>query len=187
MGIQKTVQEKINLIQPDSLFFSDINWGSDNFSGRDLIRKSIATQFHDQIEPDILNLNKIPSLIAGHISISHCASIGSYIFSPTAVGLDIEESQRIKLSVVARVSNTEELLKAPSPELHWCAKEAAFKFLISFEQPKAISEIILDWTSKKNDVYYFQIESILEKNFLSKHIGFAFYAEKYSVAIVLAN
>ena len=106
-----------------------------------------------------------PQLLFASISISHCAFLGGFVISSSEVGnelslvlkpssakrqifigFDVEELGRAKEKTVLRISNQEELNKAPSPSALWSAKEAAYKSLSLLRKGTYIKDIsIFDW------------------------------------------
>ena len=81
---------------------------------------------------ELLQPGRPPQMAGMSISLSHCPLMGGFIFSTgadTSLGLDIEQSDRVRWPAVARVSREEEVREAPHPSLLWCAKEAAVKSL----------------------------------------------------------
>lgn len=81
-----------------------------------------------------------------HSSISHTADLGLLVMAPHPVGVDVETTARVAEKVVARISSVQELQQSPNPSALWCAKEACFKALRSYDQPSVISKLTIgDW------------------------------------------
>ena len=78
-------------------------------------------------------------------SISHTHTEGGFAVSKFPVGFDLEVTSRVTLELVTRISFDEELTQAPDFASLWCAKEAAFKALKHFKQPKVVSQIKINF------------------------------------------
>lgn len=121
--------------------FTSTDWSSCESNHRLLVRKDIKHQLK-LLDDTVLDLEKIPELPHGFVSISHSLQVGGYVYSPVSmVGLDIESTHRVNPDIIRRVSTQEELAIAPTPAHLWCAKEALYKALRGISQPKTISAI----------------------------------------------
>lgn len=81
-------------------------------------------------ENTLLNLNTPPALNGASISITHSQQIEGFILASPfkySLGFDLEILERAKTKTVLRISNKQELNKAPSNSILWSAKEAAYK------------------------------------------------------------
>lgn len=114
-------------------------WGSHIDSHRLDIRQAI--QSHYETPPSILDLELRPQLNRGFVSVSHAPGLGGFLFADSPAGFDIERDDRVRPETVARSSTMEEYSSAPDPAALWCAKEAAFKFLANFNQPRSVFEV----------------------------------------------
>lgn len=125
-------------------------WGSSEPEHRFRIRQFIAENIRACGGPDhsedILDLNKVPALSNTQVSISHCLQYGVIVFAQEPVGVDVEDRARVQEKIVARLSSAEEMRAAPEPASLWVAKEATYKALKSFKQPRVLSQIEMgDW------------------------------------------
>jgi len=103
-------------------------------------RSKLRVALHERFqEARLLDLNIVPELPSGFVSISHCRTLGGYALSKYPVGFDIEESSRVEWRFLERMWNPKDE-KGPTAALHWCAKEAVFKGL-GAQQPAVISDI----------------------------------------------
>lgn len=133
MAMTNDVLESLRFLlrAPDLQFFAKPEWGSDNPDYRNFIRAAlqelnVGAQFQH--------------------SISHTHELGAIALSSSALGIDVELTSRVTEGPVARVCSREEVKAAPSPASLWCAKEAAFKALKSYDQPSVLSKISIgDW------------------------------------------
>ncbi len=78
----------------------------------------------------LLNLNWNPKNSTLSVSIAHCPVLAGFVClldQKISIGFDIELANRVTDRVVQRVSQLEELKKAPSKDLLWTAKEATCK------------------------------------------------------------
>ena len=96
----------------------------------------------------VSDLSRVPVLSRGYVSVSHTINLGGYATGPRPLGFDLEVQSRVNPKVAVRVSTMEEFARAPSAAHLWCAKEAAFKALYHFRQPKLVSEIEIDWRTE---------------------------------------
>lgn len=104
----------------------------------------------------LLNLESIPTLDNGDISLSHCKGFQGLIWSTRSafVGFDIEDIGRISEAIVLRVSDASQLQTAPSHSLLWVAKEAAFKVFSKEQGAKLLSDVRLDqWVPLEKGLY----------------------------------
>lgn len=119
------------LHSPSLQIFAHPDWGSHNPAHRDLLRAEI--QKHTEGK----NL---------YHSVSHTHDLGLFALCEFPIGVDLEITSRVQNKVVARVSSDKELRMAPGAAALWCAKEACFKALKTFEQPSVVSQISIgDW------------------------------------------
>lgn len=103
-------------------------------------RLKLRAALHERFqEARLLDLNLVPELPSGFVSISHCRTLGGYALSKYPVGFDIEETARVEWRFLERMWNPQDE-KGPSAALHWCAKEAVYKGL-GVHQPAVISDI----------------------------------------------
>ena len=110
----------------DFVVLSSPLWGSNNPDHKNLIHDALTSHRQEHLP---------------YSSISHCPEFGIAVLSPHPVGVDVEVSDRVLEKTIARMANDEELAAAPTPAALWCAKEATFKALRSFDQPSVISKI----------------------------------------------
>jgi hypothetical protein len=111
-------------------------WGSQAREFRLSIRQALGRQV-SELRPltpaasvaGLLDLKTVPRIEPFQISISHCRGMGGYILSeaPGSIGFDIEETARITVKVIDRVTTPEERTEAPEMTALWSAKEAVFK------------------------------------------------------------
>ncbi|MDG0815110.1 4'-phosphopantetheinyl transferase superfamily protein [Bdellovibrio svalbardensis] len=119
------------LRSPDLQLFARSEWGSNNPEYRNFIKAALQ-----EVNVDSYLQH----------SISHTHELGAIALSSSAIGVDVELSARVTEAPVARVSSREEVKAAPSPVSLWCAKEAAFKALKSYDQPSVLSKISIgEW------------------------------------------
>ncbi len=135
-----------------------VEWGSSFEGFRTHIRQSLARNL-SPLEPADLatfaNLDHVPHPSGWSVSISHTRDLGGWmaVEREVQIGWDVEIKDRIKLSVIERVCNAEEVRAAPEPAYLWCAKEAFFKALEDF-QPVTIPELtIAEWRSRGQDLW----------------------------------
>lgn len=120
------------------------SWGSSNPEYRTLIREFIT--------------KNIPKNIETHHSISHCRESGLIVVANKNIGVDIEESARVKEAVIKRMSTEQEILAAPSFACLWAAKEASFKGLMNYKQPMVISRLeIGKWQQIDDQIETFRL------------------------------
>lgn len=116
------------LSAPELQVFVQENWGSQDPAHRESLREFAQNFSH------------------AFTSRSHTQGAGIFVAHFSAVGVDIEVSDRVTPAVVARIASAEELKAAPSPASLWSAKEPAFKALYTFDQPPVVSKISIgDW------------------------------------------
>ncbi len=113
------------------------SWGSANPQHKDLIYAAL-----DQA------LQKNSGAFS---SVSHASPDGGFALSAYPVGFDIEVTARVTKTIVARISTSEELELAPDFASLWCAKEAAFKALKTFQQPQVMSQIKIFFDKNHQD------------------------------------
>lgn len=141
--------EKIGQVHgwPELQFKIDEAWGSNRKDNRLALRKALSLKLNE----DLTELSRPPLPISGSASVSHCPSIGGFVFvpKPWSAGFDIEEKSRISEKVVSRIASPEETTTAPNRHCLWVAKEATFKSLMNKNQPRVLSEIMITgWTSE---------------------------------------
>ena len=81
-------------------------------------------------------------------SLSHSKVLGGAAFAADGmqIGFDLEQTNRVHPEVALRVSDPDQLRKAPTPAALFVSKEAAFKSLRGPRQPLILSEVeILEW------------------------------------------
>lgn len=140
---------KNHLACPDLQIFSQPEWGSHYPQHRELIRQELK---HLLDETDVYS------------SISHCPQVGIVLASRHPVGVDVEIVSRVHKSVAARISTPEELSASPDFVSLWCAKEACFKALRSYQQPSVVSQVSIgDW--QKIDSQFEMFRCINTENF----------------------
>lgn len=118
-------------------------------------------------------------------SISHTHIEGGFALSHFPVGFDIEVTSRVTLEIVSRISSDEELTSAPDLASLWCAKEAAFKALKHFQQPKTVSQIKICFdNSSLSRWHLFTLEN--EKEFgASNGIGATYSTSNLTYCILI--
>ena len=130
-------------------------WKSTALDYRDLIRRFLFENF--SADKSILDLSQRPLLPQGSVSVSHSSLCGGFAITTVpgvSLGFDIEENERMREQVVARVSSSEELETAPSLAALWAAKEAAFKSFPKGVQPPVMSSISVNSWKKADDGFY---------------------------------
>lgn len=137
----------------DFYFQSNKRWGALQPNHRIEIRKALATSL-ELPEDQFFDLKKRPNIPEMSISISHSDELGAFVWAKNkqSMGMDLEPLGAVQENVILRVSNKEELAKAPSATHLWCAKEAIFKAASKFGL-KVISEIRVDWKSETEFVW----------------------------------
>lgn len=169
--------------------FEKAEWGSLNPDHRIEMRRFLlqhaSTSEHSgKLEETLLDLNQIPVQIgAKFCSLSHSMHQGMIAFCENPVGIDLEKSERVQPRVVARVSSEKELQRAPSASALWCAKEAAFKALRSYQQPEVLSQLeIGGWRESQDGLLLFELKN--SEDFGAPQGRGAFYHNDiYSLAI----
>lgn len=130
-------------------------WNSFVLDHRDLIRHYIYENF--STDRRVLDLSERPILSSGSISISHSNSFGGFAVTRdenASIGFDIEDNERIKERVVARISSTEEMESAPLLAALWAAKEAGYKSFPEGIQPSVMSDVTVENWKKIEDGFY---------------------------------
>ena len=123
------------------------------------------------------------------ISISHCPSLGGFIFSFDKgffLGLDVELAYRLTDKLLSRISTKEELKMAPGAAFLWTAKEAGFKCASSLEKATKllISQcLISQWQRIEPESYCFHFQ--MENSKCTKGQGFAFIIEGLVLAAAI--
>ena len=116
------------------------------------------------------------------ISLSHCPSLGGFIFSAAknfSLGFDVEEASRVDRAVeyLARV---EEIGSSPSRALLWVAKEAAFKAVAPVAGRRhLLGDILISrWKKKEEGGYGFRF---FTKGGTAEGVGGAFLAGRFAL------
>lgn len=190
--IQKEIEDS------DFKIITFTDWSSSHQGHRLQIRQHIAENYSAFFKRDqmakLFDLTQIPQPENVSLSISHCASVGGYVFSHYNVGFDIEEKKRISPSVLKRVCSSAELNSAPDPAFLWSAKESAYKALskqmISFETHFVMTDVICsNWVHLNHKgLWGYQIDTALLKNekvgtLIHKNLGYAFYYNECVVSV----
>jgi phosphopantetheinyl transferase (holo-ACP synthase) len=130
-------------------------------------RNKLRAHLYNRIQQtSLLNLDEIPRLQHGFVSISHCPTLGGYVLSKDPIGFDIEETTRVELRFVERMAHPDDT-KGPTPAALWCAKEAAFKALAD-QQPQVIAQIAVNnW--KTIDQTFFSCTTNAGEVFVIEH------------------
>ncbi|XGC80691.1 4'-phosphopantetheinyl transferase superfamily protein [Bdellovibrio bacteriovorus] len=173
MTLSKSVIESLqNMLHDSDLrVYCDSTWGSDNPEHRALIQHSLND----------LKLSKDQ-----HISISHCQGAGIFVVSRFPIGVDVEVKERVTEKVVARISTAEELSNAPSFSSLWCAKEATFKALKTYQQPSVVSAITVgDWQKIDSQVETFKLMNSANFNSPSENRGVCVHTERHSYSFFI--
>lgn len=159
MILPTSTQESLKTLLscPEMLIFLNTKWGSKNPEHRALIRAEIST------------LAAAPQL---HTSVSHCPGLGAIVTAPSPVGVDVEIYSRVEERIVIRVSSAQEMADSPSAAALWCAKEACFKALRTFNQPPVISKISIgDWKKIDSQVETYRLLNPQDFNSPSENRG----------------
>ncbi len=98
---------------------------------------------------DALDLRNVPQKIGigakdFFSSLSHTDSTGVFAFDSQPIGVDFENLEKIKKTIVERVSNRNELKLHSNYQILWSIKEAAFKAIPFIIQPKTVSDIVIE-------------------------------------------
>lgn len=134
--------------------FTDESWGSTVPGYRENLRAALQQRITTQWNKDVLppeiqavaNLAVIPRFRKIFVSISHSVSVGGFAIARRPLGFDIEVSERVRRQLAERISAPQEILIAPSPAHLWTAKEATYKALFYYQQPKVIADVLVgDW------------------------------------------
>lgn len=152
------------------------DWASRAPGHREALRKGLIRDLRDRgclretDRTDLADLSRPPELAGFGVSISHSPLLGGYLISERArIGLDIEEKNRLRRDIVARVCSQDEIAAAPHWSFLWSAKEAAYKALPRDRQPPVISEIsVLHWRTVGDGAWRY--EAALSAG-LSKTLG----------------
>ena len=144
------VDEIIRELPSDAELFSEASWASTSPNHRQKMRLFLKNHLHGKISAEeaaaLDDLNLVPSFRHVFSSSSHSAVAGVVVISSRPIGIDLEETQRIKIPVVQRIASQEEFRSAPSAAHLWCAKEAVFKSLLSEKQPAVLSDFsVNEW------------------------------------------
>lgn len=121
------------------------------------------------------------------ISLSHCPSLGGFIFSldkNISLGLDIEKVERVG-KTVERLSDHQEVVEAPNNALLWAAKESALKSVPLEKKQRLLSDIhIFRWETLSTEIYSFHFQ-ITKRNI--QGLGGAFIMESTAFAYAKIN
>ncbi|UOF00588.1 4'-phosphopantetheinyl transferase family protein [Bdellovibrio reynosensis] len=173
MTLSKSVIESLQkyLQNSDLNIYTDECWGSKNPGHRELIHSFRSS----------LGLTeKIFS------SISHCADVGVLASCTFPIGVDVELKTRVSEAVIARISSEGELHAAPSFSALWCAKEAAFKALKTFEQPSVVSAITVgDWQKIDSHLETFKLLNAANFNSPSENRGVCIHTDTHSYSFFI--
>ncbi len=137
------IEKDLHLSNPEAFlsFFLHTDFSAEKENYRLNIRKKIVEAFSGQLtEQDrarILDLKQLPLVENEKLffSISHSNAVGGFTAASLAHGFDIENSSRIKETIVHRVSSEDELKQAPHYSYLWPAKEAVLK---SFQNTEVV-------------------------------------------------
>jgi len=127
---------------PHFQVFLKREWASDAAEARKLLRQHLFENIEGQAA--ILDLETIPCLQQGKVSISHCKKLGGFSFDPAgaSIGFDIELTERVRSDSIRIVCvSRDEKERAPNAAALWTAKEAAFKALQGPKQPRGVADI----------------------------------------------
>jgi hypothetical protein len=114
-----------NQIQ-DLEFYLDSKWASTYSDHRLNIRRHLYKKTKVKA---VLDLQQIPKLENKFVSISHCPILGGFALCNQTIGLDLEQKQRLSLSLIQRVSDTDEIQMFPEDSVQalWTIKESVYK------------------------------------------------------------
>lgn len=129
-------------------------WGSQVDNHRVLIRQGLKARYASEAASDLLDLEVLPKLKKGFVSISHARGLGGYAYSADWLGFDLETDARVRPELAARISTMEEFSAAPDAASLWCAKEAAYKALAFVEQPTMVTDFSLAWHRRGSDFIF---------------------------------
>ncbi len=142
--------EELKKHRPEARLYLDERFSSHRPDHRLELRKELHRACGDE---KVLNLSERPKPEGVFVSVAHCPSIGGFAISKSALGFDIEETDRVDWKIVRRVSNPCDE-DGPWAAAHWTAKEAVYKGL-GGDQPNIISEIaVLEWKKIFSDYVY---------------------------------
>jgi 4'-phosphopantetheinyl transferase EntD len=129
-------------------------WGSRSVDHRHRIRAAIRARaerefgLSDHETRAIENLDALPVVRGGVVSIAHCPEMGGFAWrdGDVSIGLDVEVRERVRPERMKRVAKDDELLDAPSATHLWTAKEAAYKCLCAKTESYYLSDLVIsDW------------------------------------------
>ena len=151
------------------------------FLVKELEKAHSSIKFSQKQRRALLTPGSRPQSLAAPISVSHCPVLGGFVFSfnkKISLGLDMEQSHRVSLSVINRISTREEVKQAPARSLLWTAKEAVFKCVTSEETDHKNlllkDMLILKWEQRGTESRLFQFQV---KNSDIKGYGVAFLTD----------
>ncbi len=126
MSLFESVNQLLEFEKLSFKFFCDLTWASTYTDHRLKIRKNLYRQTKNK---SVLDLQNIPKLENQFVSISHCPKIGGYVIADQNIGLDIEQFQRLSLSLISRISSDSErsLFEKSDLAAIWTIKESVFK------------------------------------------------------------
>ena len=110
----------------DCELYLNLKWASVYSEHRLNIRRQIYKKTKDKT---VLDLNSIPYLRKGFVSISHCPVVGGFGYSNQKIGFDLEQYQRLSPGLISRISSPEEddLLEPFCRPSLWTIKESVYK------------------------------------------------------------
>lgn len=125
------VQNKCqSLLDLDCELYLDSKWASTYSQHRLKIRRQVYKKTKDKT---VLDLDSVPCLKIGFVSISHCPVMGGFIFSKQRLGFDLEQYQRLSTSLIDQISFSEEQIlcrdsfKNSLKNSIWTIKESVYK------------------------------------------------------------
>lgn len=149
---------------------ANLDWGSDTPNNREHLR-----EYRKAHQGNFL-----------YSSISHCNNLGFLVFCNYPIGIDIEQSARVKWNVVERISSHEEIQEIELAMLPanflWCAKEASYKALKGFNQPSIASAInITDWSAGMG-LYQFKLGNLQDFTEVEKQVGWVHEFQQWTLS-----
>lgn len=170
---ERLIESAQKLLQPaDLLVLANPLWGSDNPTHQALLHKERDQQKTTQKRP--------------HHSISHTHNLGILALASSPLGVDVEITARVEERIVARVSSSRELLEAPHAASLWCAKEACFKALRSYDQPSVISKITIGgWEKIDSQTETFKLLNFSEFSAPSESHGLVLHSAPWCIAFFI--
>lgn len=167
--IKQFITEKIGP-NTQCIFKLDPNWSSQNSDFRKKIRTDLINELKTNFNliefENLEDTNQIPKLKSWSISISHSKSFGAYIAiqideHKCSIGIDFEDVNRIKMDILERVSNTEEIELYKNQKELWPAKEAAFKALAKqHSNLRLLSDLKVVFNDLESDQVSFKVQTL---------------------------